>query len=430
MSGIARLALIATGFLALTRVLSADEPQTRAESLRREREKRVATLRPYKPAFIEKQILAFEKAERPSLLELNLRGFYPRFQSIARGSSTAGGVRYWQPDLGGSRLSVHGSAFLSLKGYEYYDLQVGLIPHEGRAFPQRAVRGDDVHEVGNLGRPKSRGPFAFASARYESYPQINFFGVGPDASTARQTTFFNQDALYEVVGGVQITPRLAARGSAGYLQYFVGRGENQRFPTTQDLFDDVSAPGLVAQPDFYVGSLILHYDGRDRVSSPHRGGFAALQLSRYDDKDGDAFAFTRLALDLRGFVPLGSVQRTLALRAYGCFDSADDGARVPFYLMQDLGGSHTLRGFQSFRFRDTKLFIGQAEYRWEPSPILELALFAEAGRVAPRAGDLFEDLEADYGFGVRLKPGPATLRCDIARGREGTRVLVRFNQAW
>ena len=44
------------------------------------------------------------------------------------------------------------------------------------------------------------------------------------------------------------------------------------------------------------------------------------------------------------------------------------------------GGSHTLRGFRTFRFRGEKVLLLQAEYRWEAWPALEFALFADAGR--------------------------------------------------
>jgi hemolysin activation/secretion protein len=118
----------------------------------------------------------------------------------------------------------------------------------------------------------------------------------------------------------------------------------------------------------------------------------------------------------------------LALRAYAAFADADRRARVPFYLQETLGGSHTLRGFPSFRYRGENLALLQAEYRWEASPAIELALFADAGTVAATARGLdLGRLEAGYGFGLRFKTTSSPiLRLDLARGREGARLLVRF----
>jgi outer membrane translocation and assembly module TamA len=62
---------------------------------------------------------------------------------------------------------------------------------------------------------------------------------------------------------------------------------------------------------------------------------------------------------------------------------------------------------------------------------VELALFADAGRVAPRVEELFERLEADLGVGFRFKSSLDTyFRLDLAKSREGWHTLVRFNQGF
>lgn len=404
---------------------------TRAYEWRQLRERRFASVAPYKAGFLEKQVLAFEKAERPSILDLNLLGFYPRFQSIAHGSRTAGGVRYWNPDIGGSQLDVHGSAFFSIYGYEFYDVQVGRLPHAGERFPLRSSQGLEVYELGNLRPGQHAALILYGSLRYQHYPRIRYFGPGPDSRRGDETTFLDQRAFYELVAGVQLSPHFSLTARGGYVQAFVGPGEDDRYPTTQELFTDEEAPGLDAQPDFLLVSGQAFWDRRDKPGNPHKGAMAAVQVTHLNDRGGDEFGFTRIAADVRGFVPLGSVQRTLALRAYFSSDNADSGSRVPFYAQQTLGGSHTLRGFPNFRFRDLKLFLLQAEYRWDASPAIELALFADAGRVAPRVSNLFEALEADAGIGLRLKTNVnIVFRIDIARGREGWQALARFSQGF
>lgn len=400
---------------------------TRAYEWRQLRERRFAKVEPYKPGFIEKQVLSFEKAERPSILDLNLLGFYPRIQSIAHGSRTAGGVRFWKPDIGSTLLDVHGSAFYSIHGYEFYDVQFGRLPHSGKRFPLRSSQGLEVYELGNLAG-KGAALILYGSARYQHYPRTQFYGTGPDSQAENQTSFLDQRAFYELVAGVQLSQHFSLTARGGYVQVLVGPGEDERFPTTQELFTDAEAPGLETQPDFILVSGQAFWDRRDKPGNPKKGAMAALQVNHLNDRGGDAFGFTRIAGDVRGFVPLGSVQRTLALRGYLSSDKADSGARVPFYAQETLGGSHTLRGFSNYRFRDTKLLLLQAEYRWEASPGIELALFADAGRVASHVSDLFSDLEADAGIGLRLKTYLNTaFRLDVARSREGWRVLARFN---
>jgi hypothetical protein len=63
---------------------------------------------------------------------LNLFGFYPRIQTIDHRSQWAPGVRLWRPEIAGSRFDLHGGAFWSFGGFQFYDLQAGVIPHTGR----------------------------------------------------------------------------------------------------------------------------------------------------------------------------------------------------------------------------------------------------------------------------------------------------------
>ena len=52
--------------------------------------------------------------------------------------------------------------------------------------------------------------------------------------------------------------------------------------------------------------------------------------------------------------------------------------------MPDLGGSHTLRGYPTWRFRDRNRLLLTGEYRWTAGPFVDMALFLDAGKVAPR----------------------------------------------
>ena len=52
--------------------------------------------------------------------------------------------------------------------------------------------------------------------------------------------------------------------------------------------------------------------------------------------------------------------------------------------MPELGGSHTLRGYSSWRFRDRNRLLLTGEYRWTAGPFVDMALFVDAGKVAAR----------------------------------------------
>jgi hypothetical protein len=407
-------------------------PESRAEEWTRLRREQLPELTPYRAGWLERQLLSIEKAERPGILEINYKGFYPRIQSIASGSRNAIGVRLWHPMIDDSRMSVHGSAFYSINRYRFYDLQLGRIPHAEKAFPLRSVKGDDVYELGQLGRPHSSRVILYGSVRFQDYTQLNFFGLGPDSSPETRTTYRLKDTLFELVAGYQLSRRLAVTARAGYLDSTVLPGTNEDFPATQDLFDEASAPGLTRQPDYWLLTGQVFLDLRDEPGNPHRGGMLAAQITRYEDRKSSGFRFDRLGVDARGYVPLGSPQRVLALRAYLARDDAAAGSQVPFYLQEFLGGSHTLRGYDNFRFRGTELLLLQAEYRWEAVPAIELLLFTDTGKVASEEGELrTSDYKTDWGVGVRFKSFKAVMmRLDVAWGDEGSRVLLRFNPSF
>lgn len=406
-------------------------PETRAGQWERLRREKAARPTDRRAGFLERTLLAIEKAERPSLLTLNLGGVYPRLANIAAGSQTAAGVRLWQPDIGDSRLDVHASAFHSIRGYEHYDLQLGRVAHRGVAFPTRSTSGDDVHELGDVTRVEGGGPLLYGSARYRHYPRNGFYGLGLDARRSGRSNFLVQDALYEVVTGYEGRGG-AATLRAGLLQAFVGPGTAPHQPTIGDRYDDRAAPGLARQPDFVHLAAAVLVDRRDTPRNPHRGGMLALAATRFDERGGGEFTFDRFAGDARGYASLGSPQRVLAVRALASFDRVAEGRRVPFYLQETLGGTRTLRGYDDFRFRGEKLLLLQAEYRWETWPALELALFVDAGRAYGRGEDFeLRRLHHDYGIGVRLKTYESVLaRIDVARSDEDMRVLLRLGPSF
>ena len=109
---------------------------------------------------------------------------------------------------------------------------------------------------------------------------------------------------------------------------------------------------------------------------------------------------------LRQFIPIFDKKRVFALQLAMVGTDADDGNRVPFYMQPTLGGGQTLRTSSDYRFRDTHALWMNAEYRWEAFSALDMALFTDWGKVAPKFSDLdFSDLEHAYGIGFRFIAG-------------------------
>jgi outer membrane protein assembly factor BamA len=124
--------------------------------------------------------------------------------------------------------------------------------------------------------------------------------------------------------------------------------------------------------------------------------------------------------------------RVLALRAKTTMTDTDRNQLVPFYLQPIIGGSDDLRGYRPFRFNDRNSLVMNAEYRWEIFSGLDGAIFADAGKVAPRRGLVnFKDLESDVGFGLRFNARNRTfIRLDVGFSHEGFQVWFKFNDVF
>ena len=152
-----------------------------------------------------------------------------------------------------------------------------------------------------------------------------------------------------------------------------------------------------------------------------RGFYLAAELQRFEDLGGQGASFSRLTLEAQEFVPIRGGFQVLAFRQLASLSEPDEAGGLPFYLMQELGGTRTLRGFDQGRFRDQNLVLLNTEYRYQVWPLLDLALFVDAGQVFGAFDELrVERVEYGYGFGLRFKtPRWLATRVDFAFSREG-----------
>jgi outer membrane protein assembly factor BamA len=132
------------------------------------------------------------------------------------------------------------------------------------------------------------------------------------------------------------------------------------------------------------------------------------------------------------YIPFLNKKRVIAFRAATELSDPDGGNVVPFYMQPTLGGSDNLRGFGRYRFYDNNSLLFNAEYRWEISYGFDMALFADAGKVTPRRGQInLSSLQTDAGFGFRFKsPNKVVLRIDAGFSREGFQTWVVFNNIY
>ena len=224
-----------------------------------------------------------------------------------------------------------------------------------------------------------------------------------------------------------LNPRglLSFGAQGGVVQTRTDSGQDDR--SLEEVFTRDEVPGFDDRnTEFAVAGGWVELDVRDKWDEPPVGIVARVTALRYEDAGLSKYDFSRVVGDIQAYVPLGHRNRILALRVYSSQSFADDGKVVPFYLMETLGGAKNIRGYREFRFRDTRNFLAEAEYRWEIFPYADMTVFVDAGKVFSEASDFnFDDLHVGYGVGLRAHaPGGFVLRIDFAHSVEGFRFHV------
>jgi outer membrane protein assembly factor BamA len=201
------------------------------------------------------------------------------------------------------------------------------------------------------------------------------------------------------------------------------------YRNTLDIFTDATAPGLSQQPAFWHGDGSVAIDTRNFAGHPTSGGLYRATVARYTDRTYGKYSFNRYDVEAAHFLPVIEDNWVIALRGWAVFSQTSGGNVVPFYLMPSLGGKNTLRGYYDYRFHDRDMEVFNVESRWGLFTHLDAAVFYDAGKVAPRAGDLgFTQLKTSYGFGLRVHTREATVgRIDVGHSTEGWRVVFKMN---
>lgn len=367
----------AAAAVALLAVPSPAQAQdTREQALAAERAAKAAMLKPYVPSGLERHIAFVDR------VLLTPRTFSPFIGGVLSGGGIAAGPAMRMPVGEGGLFQAH--AAWSIRNYAEAEASFRLPSlADGRI-------GVEVH------------------AQQLHAPTVAFFGVGNDTVRAGRRTFGVDQSTAGATVRVALTDIAAVGGGFDWLQ--------------------ADTPGRAADavltaiaPAYARSALFAEVDWRTSPGYTRRGGFYRVDLANYGQVSGRGQGFQRADAEVQQFVPLGRESQVLAFRASAAATFADAGSGVPFFLLPDLGGPTMLRGYSNWRFRDRTRLLLSGEYRWAAGPLVDMAVFADAGQVAPRVSDLsLGDLHTSYGIGFTVHtPSTTVMRVAVARSREG-----------
>jgi outer membrane translocation and assembly module TamA len=235
---------------------------------------------------------------------------------------------------------------------------------------------------------------------------VNFYGIGNDTRRANRRRYEYDPTTIGGKASWQVTPWFGVGGGLDYLD------SRATLRVDDEPRQDVQ---------YTVARASAAVDWRDSPGYSRRGGMYKIETSTYAARRGDPFSFRRNDAEVVQLWPILRAQWVVAVR--GLVTTTHTGAddTIPYFMLPSLGGGSSLRGFRSWRFRDRHRLLLSAEYRWTPGELLDMALFYDTGKVAPRVGDLdLRALHHDYGISLRIhSPTFTGLRADLARSREG-----------
>ena len=404
--GCRHLSLFLT-ILAIPSILTAQDSRT--ATVEQMRAEKAANLQAYAPGRLEKLLLYVER-EDPMRKIAPWNGFYVDYgytgKPIGSGIGFSAGYRH---DLFDRRARVVFETGATWRRYTIVRADFSLPSLAGDRL-ELGVQATDRHD-----------------------PEEDFYGLGSTSLERNRVSFLFDRREVQGRAVVRLIDGLRAGGRIAWLGPEVGSGRDSRYPSIEQLFTDADAPGLDEQPDYSYGDLFAVFDRRDEPGNPRAGGDYGILWRRYRDLDLGRYSFGAVEADLQHFFPIFDKKRVFALRGRLFTTDADDGHTVPFYFRPTLGGNDTLRSVRDFRFRDTNVVAVNVEYRWEAFSGLDMALFADLGKVAPRFEDLdLTDLDDAYGIGLPFNTYKAVfLRFDVSlAGGESPRYFLKFNKAF
>jgi hypothetical protein len=370
------------------------ESTTRQAAIEQAQAEKLKVLHPYVPNKGEQLAARVER-----ILTGEGKHVHPFFESAYSGGGFAFGAGYARYVSGYNFVDVRGS--YSMANYKRAEIEF--------VAPRLFHRRGELSLIGG----------------WRDAPQVRFDGLGIDTSKDDRTNYRLLRPNASGLLTLRPTRRyLLLRGGVEWTKWSQEPGQGS-FPSVETVYTPATLPGLGADPAYVHTQATVGFDWRTSPGYSRRGGYYGITGHDYNDRE-KAFGFQQVDYEVIQHVPVLRETWVFSFRALARTTFDKDGQVTPFFMLPYLGGSSTLRGYDSLRFRDRNSLLLQGEWRIMASRYLDSAVFYDAGKVTARPSDLdFDGLKHDYGFGLRFHgPISTPLRLELARGSDGLSLVV------
>ncbi|MGE0812264.1 MAG: BamA/TamA family outer membrane protein [Vicinamibacterales bacterium] len=334
--------------------------------------------------------------------------------------------RYWHPYL---TPAYQGGGFAPGAGYTFYTSPFTTLDLRG-SYSVRSYKKAEAEF--SAPRLLSRRASLSIAAGWREATQVAFFGLGRDSREGDRTNFGFEQPYVSASFSVRPARKvLTLEGGAEWTQWKTRAASGGRAPSIETRYAADDLPGLGADVTYLHAQGKVALDWRPEPGYARRGTYLGVAAHEYRDTD-NRYGFRQMDYDVVQHVPILREAWVVSLHGQLTQTDAKHGQEVPYFLRPWLGGGTTIRGVNSFRYRDRNALLLQAEWRIMVNRFMDTAVFYDAGQVAAKVGQMStRDMATSYGFGVRVHTLVNTaFRLDLAKSREGFAVVFASGAAF
>ena len=361
------------------------------------------------------------------------RAVLPNFWLDPYNIGYGGGPSYVDADLFGTGTMLNLMFIRTDRNFQWYLFDISKIPGTGYL--------EDLRFFLELQEFPSESFFGQGNAAPKDHRSL-YWWVKYEGSITFRKHFLDHYGVDTELSYRFMTLKPGQQARSGGIIY--DRLEDH-FGLNDEIMDERWGPPTYGREGGYDNRIQLEFyrDFRDDYQVPHRGNYQKLTVEFVHPMIGANYNFTRLQLDLRGYLEprwLNNLpmdrwfgdRRTFLTKFFGPNKRRSLAGRVvfthlispeidfrgrqildvPFYDLTSLGGGSSLRGYFGDRFRDYDAAWINLEYRWAYWKFVDWALFLDTGVVMH---DIFElrswqqSWHWGYGFVIRIHVPPAVM---------------------
>lgn len=279
------------------------------------------------------------------------------------------------------------------------------------------------------------------SGRYLLRPEEDYFGSGANSFRSNQVSYFRREQGARFEANYQAFSRIKIGAFSDFSYNSITDGNDLKVAVISEKFNSQNTPGFSRKVSLIDNGIFVEYEGRDEPNNPHAGTFAKFTVSSMDGLGkASNYGSINYDVDARGYLPLGSKRRVLAVRFLGMFKDLKGDATVPFFRLARLGDSETLRGYDSYRFQGLNAVHLNIEYRYklvqrsETGGLggIEAILFSDLGQVFNNKEELsIKNVKATWGGGLQfMSQKNVSFAVLYAVSPERNRLFFRFGKTF